>query len=317
MKLLLDKSEYTLNDIQSLIDNKAEENTYLEFKDAATFRITPVADLQKIKREIGKDVSAFANSDGGLIIYGLKEDKNRQADEITWINITKHSKDWLQQVIESNTSRPVTNVIIHQIQNPTEPTEQIYVVKVLPSSHAPHMTKDHIYYRRNSAGNVIMEEYEVRMLYNQIAKTDLEILDIVGHNMIDLPIYGGIGLRPSIQHTFNFQIKNFGNAIEHHYKLEIHFTEALLLNYSDIHKFKQRVENGLSVYSVPNIAPLFQNETISIKSIDIKFDKVNYHLYDNGKIILRLHYSNGIKEKEFILKELLQYKLLPIPKDSL
>ena len=65
----IEKDTYTIEDIQSLIDIQAEENTYYEFKDARAID-------DKQKAEISKDVSAFANADGGVIIYGLNEDRN-------------------------------------------------------------------------------------------------------------------------------------------------------------------------------------------------------------------------------------------------
>ena len=63
-----DLSDYTQADIQSLIDNNVEESIHLDFKAAAALDKS-----EKKKDEIAKDVSSFANSDGGVIVYGISE----------------------------------------------------------------------------------------------------------------------------------------------------------------------------------------------------------------------------------------------------
>ena len=64
-----EKTEYTETDLRILIETQAEESTYLDFKAAGALEKTNVK-----RAEIAKDVSAFANSDGGVIIYGIKEE---------------------------------------------------------------------------------------------------------------------------------------------------------------------------------------------------------------------------------------------------
>ena len=55
------------SDILEMISLQIQENLHLDYKASAA--------LSHSKRdEISKDVSAFANSDGGLIIYGVTEE---------------------------------------------------------------------------------------------------------------------------------------------------------------------------------------------------------------------------------------------------
>ena len=55
----------SLEDIQFLINNSVEESTELEYKRS-------FAKANKDwKKELAKDVSAMANSNGGIIVYGL------------------------------------------------------------------------------------------------------------------------------------------------------------------------------------------------------------------------------------------------------
>jgi predicted HTH transcriptional regulator len=56
----------TIAEVQTLIDTQVQESLHLDYKDSRA--------LARVKAsEISKDVSAFANADGGTIIYGVTE----------------------------------------------------------------------------------------------------------------------------------------------------------------------------------------------------------------------------------------------------
>lgn len=59
---------YTYLDLEYLITSEVEENIHLDYKASGALSKEP-----KKRQEITKDVSAFANSDGGIIIYGISE----------------------------------------------------------------------------------------------------------------------------------------------------------------------------------------------------------------------------------------------------
>ncbi|MEA5080437.1 MAG: helix-turn-helix domain-containing protein [Bacteroidota bacterium] len=80
MKELLDKENITEEDIRQLIYLKVEESIQLDFKQAES-----LGKNDKKKLEIAKDVSAFANSAGGYIVYGIKEN-NHVADSLSFID---------------------------------------------------------------------------------------------------------------------------------------------------------------------------------------------------------------------------------------
>jgi predicted HTH transcriptional regulator len=52
--------------IESLIESGIEESLHLDYKESLGSNA-----------EIAKDISSFANSDGGNIIYGIIEEKNK------------------------------------------------------------------------------------------------------------------------------------------------------------------------------------------------------------------------------------------------
>ena len=65
----------------------------------------------KKKNEIAKDVSAFANSDGGIIIYGISE-IGHKADSYSFVDGDIFTKEWLEQIINSNIQKRINNIRI-------------------------------------------------------------------------------------------------------------------------------------------------------------------------------------------------------------
>ena len=59
---------WNLDQLQQLIRDNVEESLSLEYKSAGSF-----AKSDGKRAEVVKDVSAFANSSGGVLIYGIAE----------------------------------------------------------------------------------------------------------------------------------------------------------------------------------------------------------------------------------------------------
>jgi len=150
----------TLEELEKLIEDGIEENMNLEYKSAEA--------LKDVK-EISKDVSAMANSDGGIIIYGVKEfdDKERKhkPEKISPINRLDFSKERLEHLIKDNISPKLDTLRIHPI--PISETEVVYVVEIPQSFTAHQNTKDHRYYRRYNFESVPMLDYEIKDIMNR------------------------------------------------------------------------------------------------------------------------------------------------------
>jgi Putative DNA-binding domain len=153
-------TNFTHEELLALISNQVEENIKLEYKGADS--------LQKSdpkKKEISKDVSAFANSDGGTLIYGIREFddllRRHLPERIDPIDRTNFSKEWLEQVINSNIQPKVSGLIITPIQLPSSNNHVAYAV-VIPKSITAHQASDNKYYKRYNFQSVAMEDYEVK-----------------------------------------------------------------------------------------------------------------------------------------------------------
>lgn len=160
--------EATEADLLDIIKAGQEESPHLEYKSSAA-----LANTERAKTEISKDVSAFANSEGGTIIYGISETRvgkqppmPRAIDE--GIDPAEISKEWIENVINSRIHRRIDGVKIHQIPlTNTRPNKVAYVVWVPQSHDAPHQAHDKRYYKRFNFQSVPMEDYEIRDVRNR------------------------------------------------------------------------------------------------------------------------------------------------------
>jgi hypothetical protein len=301
---IFEKEEYTIDDIQSLIDNSIEESINLDYKAADALQNT-----DSKKKEVGKDISALANSDGGIIIYGLTE-QNHKAHSFSFIDGNIITKEWLEQVINTNIHRRISDIKITPIRNNGNIKETIYIVKVPASKNAPHMIKDNRFYKRFNFESVPMEEYEVRWLYNQKEKTDLEILDPIissGGRM------GDIGKLTFIDFHIAFQIKNISNAIEEKYKVELKSHKLIHLSAENNQlNTDSRSEGDFMFCSIPAKSELFQGDQTTCCKLNIRMRGHNKDAFCNHPVVLKLYYSNGIKEKEFNLADIIKFSQQPL-----
>ncbi len=105
--------------LQQYIDDEIEESLTLEYKAADALEKTDGK-----KKEITKDVSAMANSAGGVIIYGIAEytnpDKRHLPEKISPIKRKDFSKETLEQVI-NNIHPRINDLVIYPVNLSSDP----------------------------------------------------------------------------------------------------------------------------------------------------------------------------------------------------
>lgn len=156
--------EWTKARLDGLINPPVEENLSLEYKAAGA--LDGANESKKV--EITKDVSAFANSSGGTLIYGIAEfpkPKWHLPERLDPVDRNAFSKERLEQVIQTIQPR-ISGITIHPVEIDAANQLFCYVVEI-PASHTAHQARDHIYYKRNNFNVLPMEDYEVRDVMNR------------------------------------------------------------------------------------------------------------------------------------------------------
>ncbi len=173
------------NDLLQLIENKAEESITLEFKRADALQPTDGKKAEISKTEISKDVSAFANSTGGTILYGVEEarDEPHCAIGLTPIDPRQTSKEWLEQVINSRIQPRIPGIVINSVELKTKAPGKFAYVVLVPESTTAHQASDKRYYRRFNFQSVPMEDYEIRQAMNRASRPAYKIQLEASHKM--------------------------------------------------------------------------------------------------------------------------------------
>jgi hypothetical protein len=161
---------WTPQRLQSLIDQRIEENNELDYKRAAALDAKHIEDITK-------DVSSFANSAGGRIIYGIKEFdepmKKHLPEAIDPIDNRKFSREWLDHII-GEIKAPIEGLKITPVRIGPEDWQTCYVVDI-PKGETAHQAKDCRYYRRYNFKAVPMPDHEVRDVMNRRKHPKLEL----------------------------------------------------------------------------------------------------------------------------------------------
>lgn len=145
--------------LQNFIKSGIEESLTLEYKAADALDRSEYK-----KKEITKDVSAMANSAGGVLIYGISEftaeNKRHLPEKITPVNRNEFPREWVEQIIQAIRPR-IDGIVIHSVGLSSGETDVAYIIEI-PQSNTAHQSSDHRYYKRFNFQSVPMEDYEVR-----------------------------------------------------------------------------------------------------------------------------------------------------------
>lgn len=170
--------DWDITDIQSYIDNQVQESLNLDYKQSDSLE-----NSEKCKNEISKDVSAFANSDGGVIVYGVVEEGHLPKTIDKGID-SAGKREWLEQVIGSTIEPRIQDVLIKQIDLDQSSRKAIFVVQV-PVGMTAHQASDRKYYRRFNYQSVAMHDYEVKMVMDRVREPFLDITMSLDHIIDD------------------------------------------------------------------------------------------------------------------------------------
>jgi Putative DNA-binding domain len=158
---------WTEDEILQLIDSGQEEFIELDFKRAESLNNT-----DSNKKELGKDVSAFANTIGGTIIYGIEEDSNspHKAIKLSPVDPRAATKEWIEQVINSRIQPRLYGVRIQPINLPKSAPGSVVYVVTIPEGTTAHQASDQRYYKRFNFESVPMHDYEIRQILNRVVR---------------------------------------------------------------------------------------------------------------------------------------------------
>jgi len=149
-------SEWDLNHVLQL---PAGEFDWLEFKGRKGLDLSlPGIDENKVLDEMSKQISAFANSGGGVLVYGIQSPQGnspRFVDDggVALAFKKPNTREWLEDVIPNLVEFPLRKFNVYALTNKSGASglaedRCIVLIDIPNSEEAPHQARDRVYYAR-------------------------------------------------------------------------------------------------------------------------------------------------------------------------
>lgn len=164
MRFTIDKDikNITKEDLENLVRNHKQEDSFLDFKRDLYGK------TDTDKKELLKDVSAFANGSGGEIIIGIEEDNYSQAKILCGFTTTNISveKNRIEQIIMNGLEPKLDTFKVRYIYIGNH--RFVMIIRIEHSPLFPHMVsfqRFNKFYIRKSDKNLLLDVYELRNLF--------------------------------------------------------------------------------------------------------------------------------------------------------
>jgi len=144
----------TEEDLRGLVERGIEEGPHLDFK-------LKLPGNKEEKKELARDVAAFANAYGGYLIFGVQEEGGDARELVGLEGNPDQNASGVENTIRDRTEPPVE---VHTVAVPLENGRHVLVVEVPRSLNAPHMA-DGRFYRRSGRSTAPMHYLDVRRAF--------------------------------------------------------------------------------------------------------------------------------------------------------
>jgi hypothetical protein len=151
--------------VESLIENQVAEGRHLDYKEALP------GDGEKEKNRFVDDICSFANTDGGDVIFGLRDKRDSAGQKtgtpeyagLKGLNFDQ-DKLRLEHIILHGVQPRITGIQFHPIDGFKD--GPVLIMRIPKSYNAPHMTKhDNRFHSRTDSGSYVMDVQEIRAAF--------------------------------------------------------------------------------------------------------------------------------------------------------
>jgi hypothetical protein len=171
----------TLETIDNYIANQQEENSQLEFKEVSKPNLKSDDD----KKNLAKVLSGFANSSGGIVVWGVIANKK---DGVDCASARKEIQELpkFMSTINDFTGKAV-QLLVNGVKHKPLYTDQnqktgLAVTLVPESDSGPHMAlfREDRYYKRSGDSFYKMEHFDIEDMFGRRKKPKLSLSYILG-----------------------------------------------------------------------------------------------------------------------------------------
>ncbi len=144
-------------DEEYLLNLPMGEFDWLEVKGRRGLDLTlSNVDENDVKSNISKAISAFANSGGGTLLFGLLNPNSKWQVDDGGIDLAvkkPSTREWLEDIIPTLVDFPLTSFNVYAVQRKNDNSQiaegrGVFVIEIPDSEQAPHQATDNKYYVR-------------------------------------------------------------------------------------------------------------------------------------------------------------------------
>ena len=168
-------------DLKELLGNTAyREDEHIDYKEAFTIDSYPKGDSRRDKAiaELRSDICAFANADGGYLLFGIQEDGEGVAKELVGVTVQNKDKyemnlnNWLQSVLPRIPTYKTAFI-------PLTNEKYVVVIAIENDYFAPYIhlvdERDYRIYKRNGNSKRTIPYTELKNMFVQSISLEKEI----------------------------------------------------------------------------------------------------------------------------------------------
>ncbi len=263
-------------ELMALHTGNVKESLHLEYK--ASDAVDKKNDTKKV--ELARDVCAFANADGGQIVYGMAEKDHEPAGLDAGVDPKEYPEIWFEQVLQQHVTPNIVGVRPRHV--PLSNGRVAVVIDVPAAKGDPHQVSDNRYYRRHNFNRFAMEHYEIRDAMTRRTSPDLYL------NAELLTSAERLTFQPGAQHsnpvTIVFHIGNRSNTPAMYTVVHLNISPRLTItsmgDFTGPHHHQDQEGHSWALFTkriaIPSHFPIFKESPFSLndRSFHVAFPSV-------------------------------------------
>ena len=306
---------------ERLINLKNAEHSFQEFKSSAFLENRTGGIASEITQSLCKQISAFANAQGGHIFIGVRDDGT--LDNGVTTTLKGGTREWLEDLIQNMVTPRLSlynvyEVIINDAQDHEETEgryqdgeaqpegiqKAAYIIEILRSPQAPHQANDKRYYYRVSGKSRPMEHNEVVAVYrkNWFPNMELARFSPYGKSLIESHKSGVQAFQ-----SFRMHIRNKGNIMARHLGIELSIPRSLMTREArektlSCQKIHYTQKPGEMVFFHYLRFPVFPSQEVFVMMLWLGLTEHNHNFFmQNMPLKYRIFADNAATEGNILI----------------